>query len=153
MLFTTSSRLQLFAIDKNTGKVLWSHDVMKEFGAPQDDRGYSPSPIAYRDTVIIPRGRQAGASVLAFNQKTGALAWKGGSFPVGAGSPILINVDGQDQLVISGADEMVGVDPTNGNVLWRHPHKTDWGLNISTPVWGEGNCCSSRPPTTTARGC
>jgi outer membrane protein assembly factor BamB len=138
LLFTTSSRLQLFAIDKNTGKLLWSHDVIKEFGAPQDDRGYSPSPIAYRDTVIIPAGGKQG-SVLAFNQKTGALAWKGGNFPVGAGSPILINVDGQDQLVISGADEMVGVDPTNGNVLWRHPHKTDWGLNISTPVWGEGN--------------
>jgi outer membrane protein assembly factor BamB len=138
LLFTTSSRLQLFAIDKNTGTLLWSHDAIKEFGAPQDDRGYSPSPIAYRDTVIIPAGGKQ-SSVLAFNQKTGALAWKNGSFEVGPASPLLINVDGQDQLVISGADEMVGVDPTNGNVLWRHPHKTDWGLNISTPVWGEGN--------------
>jgi outer membrane protein assembly factor BamB len=137
-LFTTSSRLQLFAIDKNTGKLIWSHDVIKEFGAPQDDRGYSPSPIAYRDNVIIPAGGK-GSSVIAFNQKTGAVAWQGGSFEVGPASPVLINVDGQDQLVVSGANEMVGVDPTNGSVLWRHPHKTDWGLNISTPVWGEGN--------------
>ena len=138
LLFTTSSRLQLFAIDKNSGKLIWSHDVIKEFGAPQDDRGYSPSPIAYRDNVIVPAGGK-GSSAIAFNQKTGAVAWKGGNFEVGPGSPVLINVDGQDQLVISGADEMVGVDPTNGNVLWRHPHKTDWGLNISTPVWGDGN--------------
>lgn len=29
--------------------------------------------------------------------------------------------------------------------LWRHPHRTEYGLNISTPVWGEGNLlfCSS----------
>ena len=27
------------------------------------------------------------------------------------------------------------MDPANGRELWRHPHKTDWGLNISTPVW------------------
>jgi hypothetical protein len=24
-------------------------------------------------------------------------------------------------------------------VFWTHPHKTEWGLNISTPVWGDGN--------------
>jgi hypothetical protein len=76
---------------------------------------------------------------MAFNQKSGAVAWKGGTFETGPASPILITVDGQDQLVVSGANAMVGVDPTNGSVLWTHPHKTEWGLNISTPVWGEGN--------------
>ncbi len=46
----------LGASTRRRGKLLWSHDVIKEFGAPQDDRGYSPSPIAYRETVIIPAG-------------------------------------------------------------------------------------------------
>jgi len=138
MLYAAGSRTQLFALDKNTGKVVWSHDLTKEFGAPQDDRGYSPSPIAYRDTVIVPAGGP-GSSVMAFNQKTGAVVWRGGSFPVGVGSPILINVDGQDQLVVLGANEIAGIDPASASMLWTHPHKTDWGLNISTPVWGEGN--------------
>jgi outer membrane protein assembly factor BamB len=137
-LFVMGSRLEMFALDKQTGKVLWQHDLVKEIGGKVDDRGYSASPIAYRDTVIVPAGGP-GASVAAFNQQTGALVWKGGSFPTGPASPILINVDGQDQLVVSGADAMVGVSPSNGSVLWTHPHKTEWGLNISTPVWGEGN--------------
>jgi outer membrane protein assembly factor BamB len=34
---------------------------------------------------------------------------------------------------------MVGVSPSAGTVLWRHPHRTDYGLNISTPVWAPGN--------------
>jgi outer membrane protein assembly factor BamB len=137
-LFAVSSRSEIFALDKTTGKLVWSHDMVKEFAAPQDDRGYSASPIAYRDTVIVPAGGRD-ASVVAFNQKSGALVWKGGSFPTGPASPILIGVDGQDQLVVSGANELAGVDPASGRVLWLHPHKTEWGLNISTPVWGEGN--------------
>ena len=76
---------------------------------------------------------------MAFNQKTGALAWKAGDYDTGPGAPLLITVNGQDQAVISGANEMVGIDPANGTLLWKHPHKTDWGLNISTPVWGADN--------------
>ena len=136
-LFAAGSRTELFALDKNSGKVLWKHDLVKEFGAPQDDRGYSPSPIAYRDTIIMPAGKTA--SLMAFNQRTGAVVWKGGDYPLGVASPILIKVDGQDQLVVSGANEIIGADPASGAVLWRHPHKTEWGLNISTPVWGPDN--------------
>jgi outer membrane protein assembly factor BamB len=138
LLFAVGSRAQLFALDKQTGKLVWSHDLIKEYGASTDDRGYSPSPIAYGSHVIVPAGGKAG-SVLAFNQKTGAPAWKGGSFAVGPGSPMLITVDGQDQLVISGENEIAGMSPRDGAMLWTHPHKTDYGLNISTPVWGEGN--------------
>ena len=133
-LFTMSSRIEIFALDKQTGKLLWSHDLAKELGAPLDDRGYSSSPIAFRDTVIVPAGGP-GASVVAFNQQTGAIVWKGGSFQVAPASPILITVGGQEQLVVSGADEIAGVNPTNGAVLWTHPNKTSYGLNISTPVW------------------
>ena len=137
-LFAVSSRVELFALDTATGKLLWSHDMNKELGSPVDARGHAPSPIAYRDTVIVPAGGN-GSAVVAFNQKSGQLAWKSGSFPLGPGSPILINVSGQDQLVVSGGNEIVGMDPVNGAILWAHPHKTEWGLNISTPVWGPDN--------------
>jgi outer membrane protein assembly factor BamB len=137
-LFVMSSRVEIAALEKQTGKRVWSHDLTKELGAPLVDRGYSSSPIAYRGTVIVPAGGP-GASVVAFDQQTGAIAWKGGNYPVAPASPILINVDGQDQLVVSGAGEVVGVNPVNGATLWRHANRTDYGLNISTPVWGEGN--------------
>jgi len=37
------------------------------------------------------------------------------------------------------ADEVVGIDPETGDLLWRHPHKTGNGLAVSTPVWAAGN--------------
>lgn len=60
-------------------------------------------------------------------------------------SPILVNVDGQDQLVTFNAEVIAGLDPNGGAILWTHAHQTDYGLNISTPVWSEGNLlfCSS----------
>jgi outer membrane protein assembly factor BamB len=133
-LYATSTRRELFALDKTTGKRLWSHDFIAEYGAPSPDRGYTCSPIAYNDTIIVTLGGRDQA-VAAFNQQTGALVWKGGTTQVSPASPVLIDVDGQQQLVVFGGDAIVGMSPSNGQTLWSHPHKTDWGLNISTPVW------------------
>jgi outer membrane protein assembly factor BamB len=137
-LYATSTRRELFALDKTTGKRLWSHDFIAEYGAPSPDRGYTCSPIAYNDTIIVTLGGRDQA-VAAFNQQTGALVWKGGNTQVSPASPILIDVDGQQQLVMFGGDAIAGMNPSNGQTLWSHPHKTDWGLNISTPVWSSAD--------------
>lgn len=133
-LFATSTRRELFAIDKTTGARIWSHDFMKEYGAPPPGRGYSGSPMLYNGTIIVTVGG-SGQAVAAFNQQTGALVWRAGTFEYAPASPILIDLDGQPQLVVFGGDQVVGMDPSNGRTLWSHPHKTDWGLNISTPLW------------------
>ena len=137
-LYAMSSLKQMFVLDKNNGKLLWSHDLMKEFGAPAPGRGYAPSPIQYRNTVIVPAGG-TGQSLIAFDLQSGAVAWKNGNYEIAPASPILITVDGQEQLVVFGANDVVGVNPANGDTLWSHPHHTQYGLNISTPVWLPGN--------------
>jgi outer membrane protein assembly factor BamB len=133
-IFATSSRSELFALDKATGKRLWSHDFVKEFNAPLTGRGYSGSPLLYNGTIIVTMGGPDQA-VAAFDQVSGKLLWKSGYFVWAPASPILIDVDKQPQLVVFGGDIVAGMDPATGRELWRHRHRTDWGLNISTPVW------------------
>jgi len=133
-LFAASSRSELFALDKMTGKRIWWHDFVKEFNAPLTARGYSGSPLLYNGTIIVTMGGPNQA-VAAFDQASGKLLWKNGYFVWAPASPILIDVDKQPQLVVFGGDVVTGMDPANGRELWRQPHKTDWGLNISTPVW------------------
>lgn len=129
----------LVCLDKKTGKRIWSHNLESEFHSTVFDRGWAPSPMAYKDTVIMKVGG-AGHSFMAFDQKTGTVKWRTvQDFTNAPSSAVLIQVDGQDQLVAPMADDVVGIDPSNGWVLWTHPHSTSWGLNISTPVWGEGN--------------
>ena len=133
-IYAASSRRELFALDKTTGKRIWSHDFIKEYGAPSPGRGYSCSPLAFGSTLIVTLGGRDQA-VAAFNQQSGALVWKSGSIDHSPASPILIDVDGQQQLVVFGGDRVVGMSPSNGQELWNVAHKTSWGLNISTPVW------------------
>lgn len=133
-LIVVGSRREFFALDKGTGKVLWSRDFMKEYAAPEIDRGMANSPLLFNNTVLVPIGGN-GQAIGAFNPETGALLWKAGDVEYSPASPVLISVDGQQQLVVFGGDRIAGMDPGNGRTLWTHAHKTDWGLNISNPVW------------------
>lgn len=126
---------KLHALDKRTGRVAWFHDLYDEFGGTVQGRGYSCSPIAYGDTIVLTVGGR-GQAVMAFDAKTGRVAWRNHDFDPSPASPVLINVGGQDQMVFFHADGVAGVDPRGGPRFWNHTHKTDWGLNISTPVWG-----------------
>jgi len=143
-LFSIGVTGKLHCYDKQTGKVIWSHDLWQEFQGTKLGRGYSPSPIAYKQTIIVTVGGK-GNALMAFNQKDGAVVWKNQDHSNAHPSPILINVDGQDQLVVFMQQEIGGFDPNNGAELWRHSHPTQYGLNISTPVWGDDNLlfCSS----------
>jgi outer membrane protein assembly factor BamB len=133
-VFATGSWKELVALNKMTGKVVWSHDLIKEYGATGPDRGFACSPLLYNGTIIISVGGP-GQTLAAFNERTGALVWKTGDYKTSPASPIIIDVDGQKQLLYFGGDEIIGLDPASGRALWTHPHKTDWGLNISTPIW------------------
>jgi outer membrane protein assembly factor BamB len=136
LVFAPGVTGMLHALDKKTGKVVWSHDLWKELGGKKQGRGYSCSPLAFDNNLILTLGG-ASQALVALDQKTGRVAWRNGSFDPSPSSPMLIDVDGQPQLVIFHADGVAGLDPVTGATYWNHPHRTDYGLNISTPVWGE----------------
>jgi outer membrane protein assembly factor BamB len=137
-LFTVGVTGKFQAFDKQTGNVVWSHDLWQEYRGSRMGRGYSCSPLAYKNTVIVTVGG-AGQALMAFEQKTGKPVWKNQDFDLSPSTPTLINVDGQEQLVIVLADYVVGLNPDNGELLWQHQHKCDYGLNITMPLWGADN--------------
>jgi outer membrane protein assembly factor BamB len=138
LVFTSGATGKLHCLDKKSGKVLWSHDLISEFQGTVRVNGYSCSPIAYKDKIVMMVGGPS-SSLVAFNRKDGSVAWKKHDFRNSTSSPIIINVAGQDQLVAFMYSEIVGVDPNNGDLLWNHPHPAEHGLNTTTPVWGPDN--------------
>jgi outer membrane protein assembly factor BamB len=143
-LFTIGTNQQLFALDKRSGKVLWSHDLIEAFGSPEllirpvVKVGYGCSPIAFRDTIICSVGGP-GQSVMAFRQHDGTVAWKSGDFLTSAAAPVLIDFEGQPQLVFLAGGTVTAIDPQNGSVLWSHAHDPGNDLNCATPLWGSDN--------------
>ena len=138
LIFTVGATGRLFALNKDNGKVAWEHDLWKEYGGTKMGRGYSCSPVAYKNTIILTLGGKE-QTLVAFNQKDGSVAWKNQTLDLSPSSPLLINVDGQDQLLMFLGKVVAGLDPNNGNLLWSHPHVTEWGLNITMPIWGKDN--------------
>jgi outer membrane protein assembly factor BamB len=143
-VFTIGTTQQLFAFEKRTGKVLWSHDFVKEFRSPElllrpnVKTGYGCSPIAFADTIICSVGGP-GQSVMAFRQSDGAVAWKSGDFLTAAAAPILITMGGRPQVVFLGGGAVSGLDPATGAMLWSHPHDPGNDLNCTTPLFGADN--------------
>ncbi|UCE60522.1 MAG: PQQ-like beta-propeller repeat protein [Phycisphaerales bacterium] len=144
-LYTIGSSGVLHCFDKSNGEVTWEHDLLEEFDvSPNNHVGYSPSPIAYERTLIIPLGgprsrkraesygtNDKGQTLVALNQATGEILWSSLEYNVGESSPILIRFAEKDQLVLTCRRRMVGVDPKSGALLWEHPV----GGSIVTPVW------------------
>jgi outer membrane protein assembly factor BamB len=140
-LFAAGTNKELHAFDKATGRRIWSHDLVAEFGAPPTlvrptvKAGYACSPVAYKDTIILTVGGR-GQAVMAFRQDDGSVAWRSGDFLLAHAAPLLIDVDGQIQLVVVGGETINGLDPETGELLWSHPHDTLDDMNNSMPVWG-----------------
>ncbi len=151
-VFAIGTNAMMHAFDKKSGKVLWTHDLPKEFGGNVPGRGYGASPIAYKDSIIVvvdrKRDRERGGdnaeeakeaapvegqSLMAFDQATGKVVWKAHDYPAGYPSPILIRFEGEDQLVALMEKEIIGINPDSGALLWNHPLKPEGGL--ASPVW------------------
>ena len=137
-LFTTGVAGRLQCLDKKTGKVIWTQDLWASHQGSRLMYGYSSSPLAFRETIIVPVGGP-GKSVMAFQQADGKVAWAKGDLGNVYSSPLLINVGGLEQAALLMDGAMIAVNPHNGDPQWQVPFKADYSIAIATPVWGPDN--------------
>ena len=76
---------------------------------------------------------------MAFRQADGTAAWCKNDFDNVYSSPILIDVEGLEQLAVLLDGALIGVNPHNGDLQWSVPFKADYSIAVATPVWGPGN--------------
>ena len=137
-LYTAGVTGKLHCLDKNTGKVLWMRGLIEEMGGSVMLRGYSNSPLRYRNNVIVMVGG-SGHTIAALDLETGTTRWQGGDFGNSQSSPVLITVDGEEQVACVVEKAVAGFDPNSGRVLWSHPHENRGGDITSTLIWGPDN--------------
>jgi outer membrane protein assembly factor BamB len=150
-IFTIGVRGSMVALDKRDGSRLWGHELWSDLGGNVLSHGYSSSPVAFGDTVIVLVGAE-NASLVAFDQATGEVRWKAHSFRNSYSSPLILELAGETQLVAFMSEELVGLDPATGELRWRYPHLNQWGTNISLPTVIDGNTLFLSSIQTGARG-
>lgn len=137
-VFTTGVAGRLQCLDKQTGKEIWKQMLWEEHGGTRLMYGYASSAIAFRDMLIVPVGGR-GKATMAFRQSDGGVVWGKGNIGNAYSSPVLINVDGLEQLVLLMDGLVFGLNPHNGDLQWQVPFKADYGISVATPVWCPGN--------------
>jgi outer membrane protein assembly factor BamB len=110
----------LNCLDAVTGERKWSHDVVDEVGAKKPIWGFSSSPIVVQGLAIFFAEGDEGKTLLAYDARSGELAWTADAGKAGYGSPHRTVLGGVEQVLFLGVSGLIGTDPSSGTVLWQH---------------------------------
>ena len=92
------------------------------------------SPLVDGGQVIFHVGGDDAGALTAYDVNTGAEKWSWKGDGPGYGSPVLVEIDGTRQLITITQGKLVGVDVSNGALLWERPFVINNKTNSVTPV-------------------
>lgn len=132
-LYALGGNGDLSALDARTGKIIWSKNVLKEFGGSNIQWGISESPLVLGNKVLVNAGGP-GASMVALNKTDGSVIWKSQSDEPGYSSAIPVDINGNTQVVFFTAQRAVGLDARDGRLLWEYGKPANNVANVATPI-------------------
>lgn len=136
-LFALGAEGHLNCLAVDSGKVLWSRDLKKDYGMRISPTwGFASHPLVDGDKLICFVGGE-GTAVVAFDLASGKELWRAlsatGSHGPGYGPPTIIESAGVRQLIAWLPDSVNALDPATGKLLWSHPYGSKEGLTAPTP--------------------
>lgn len=131
----------------DTGEVVWSKHLVRDFGGGRPGWGYSESPLVDGDHLIVTPGGSQGC-VVALNKKTGELVWASTGVTDKAHycSATVAESHGVRQIITftggSGSKRSPGAKPRvvglaadTGELLWSYDKSANRTANVSTPLF------------------
>ncbi len=135
VLFALSEAGDLACLRAADGSVVWTRNILADFGGRNPTWLISESPLVDGPHVIVtPGGR--GAGLAALDKKTGRTVWttKDLSEAAGYSSIIAVEVQGVRTLITLTSESAVGVRAGDGKLMWRYEKAANDTANITTPV-------------------
>lgn len=111
----TAATLLVVAYDMQ-GKKIWS----AEPGGFASVHGFCSSPVIYKDLLIINGDHDGDSYVAALSRKTGETMWKVPREHKTRSycTPLIRNINGKDQMVMTGSKRIESLDPNRGATNW-----------------------------------
>ncbi len=132
-------------MDCESGDILWGVNTHDEFEGEFHRWGMTESLLLTDGAVISsPIGPQTIA--VALDKKDGSLIWKTPSLGDVRSyvSPLMIEYQGQEMILITSDKHMIAVDPANGDIIWSQDIVTGQSgergrrNNTNTPLYKDG---------------
>ncbi len=99
----------------NDGKFVWGRNL----GMPDNHYGHSSSLLMWRNQVFIQYDSNKGGRVFSLNSQTGETVWDTRrNVHVSWASPILAEIDGKIQIIMSADPLVAGYDIETGKEMW-----------------------------------
>ena len=115
------------------GKIVWRNEEL----VYNHRHGPAGSPIIYHDLLILSCDGTDVQFVVALDKRTGKVKWKKSrDGRMAYSTPLMINVDGLDQLVSTGGDSVIAYEPLTGKEIWHVTY--DGYSEVPRPVVGDG---------------
>jgi outer membrane protein assembly factor BamB len=111
----------LSCLDVKTGKRLWRKDFITAYPNTAPTYGASASPLVDGGLCIASVGGLNKGGVTAFDAATGDVKWSYDTDGPAYGSPILVDLAGERQVVTFTQGSFLGVSAATGKLLWRIP--------------------------------
>jgi outer membrane protein assembly factor BamB len=121
-------------LDALTGKVLWQRNILHDAKSSVLMFGTAYSPLIVDEKVILLPGGQSGWSVAAYHKDSGEVIWHAQDDKTAYTSPVLVELAGQQQLLVVSATRVKGVTLEDGKVLWEFPWAVSYENAIAQPV-------------------
>ncbi len=115
----------VMALDAASGAEVWRVELVDGYGAVKPHYGFSSSPVAVGEIVVVAFGSEGGQALAGFEAETGALRWRAAEDGINYQSPILIQ-DGEQSRVLAMADrKLFLLESASGRVVWEYEHGGD----------------------------
>lgn len=137
-LFQNNGEQRLTALSFD-GEIVWE----KSLGSYQSlyPFGIGGSPIVYGKLLIVPHENEDRSKIYGLDTATGKKIWTARRQHTNYSTPVVANVGGKDQLLISGQSSVTSLDPSNGKKNWKVP--AQWKVTCGTVVWDEDRVYAS----------
>lgn len=133
-IYALGAEGELRCLDAQTGRRIWSKNILSDNGAENLHWGMSAAPLVVDDKVIVLPGGSGGKSVVAYNRLTGEPIWKALDDKAAYVSPIVATLAGARQIVVVTGSRVAGLTIDKGTLLWEFPWITSNDINSAQPV-------------------
>lgn len=141
-VYVLDARLGLWSLDAETGKTLWSKDLVKEYGARPIAWQSAASPVFDGDVMYLCSGAEGG-SLMSLKAGDGSVVWKAESDKMTHATPVPATILGVRQVVFFTQTGLVSAEAGSGRVLWRYPFRYSVSTAASPLVAGDIVYCSA----------
>lgn len=123
-------------LDADSGRLIWSVNVLEQFEGQGTGFGYSCSPTVVDEKVILPVGGP-GASLVAFNLRDGEVVWRAGDEPASYTPAYPIELRGRRLVIGYLQNALVCHDRESGELLWRRELSAGYDEHSNWPIYSE----------------